>query len=296
MKSLLQPLACALIGGLVVAGTFLALGVTGKRSTQVVVEEAPVAAQSPSGSTGLTPHAIYVRSAPGVVFVRAQLSKRVRSPFAMGSSRADGGVSTGSGFLIDPAGDILTSYNVVAGADADDGVNVEFSDGQTVPAVVLGTDSDEDLAVLRVSAHAMPHLKPLKLGDSTSVRVGDPALAIGNPFGYDRTLTSGIVSALQRELPTPAGGSIANVIQTQMPVYPGNSGGPLLDAGGRVIGVDSQVSSGDGARIAFAVPIDTAKRLLARLALSHPACGPSLRCGSGVKRPQNQVLRNNQSR
>jgi S1-C subfamily serine protease len=140
----------------------------------------------------------------------------------------------------------------------------------------------------------MPHLSPLKLGDSTTVRVGDPALALGNPFGYDRTLTSGIVSALQRELPTAAGGSIANVIQTQMPVYPGDSGGPLLDADGRVIGVDSEVSSGDGSRIAFAVPIDTAKRLLASLALSHLACGPSLRCGSGAKRSQNQVLRNHQ--
>jgi S1-C subfamily serine protease len=139
-------------------------------------------------------------------------------------------------------------------------------------------------------------LKPLKLGDSTTVRVGDPALALGNPFGSDRTLTSTIVSALQRELPIPAGGFIANVIQTQMPVYPGNSGGPLLDADGRVIGVDSQVSSGDGARIAFAVPIDTAKRLLARLALTHPSCGASLRCGSSAKRSQNQVLRNNQSR
>jgi hypothetical protein len=119
----------------------------------------------------------------------------------------------------------------------------------------------------------MPHLRPLRLGDSTSGRVGDPALALGNPFGYDRTLTRGIVSALQRELPTAAGGSIANVIQTQMPVYPGNSGGPLLDADER---------------------IDTAKRLLASLALSHPACGPSLRCGSGAKRSQNQVLRNHQ--
>src|SRR5438105_2256754 len=183
MRSLLQPLASALIGGLVVAGTFLALGVTGKRSTQTVVEEAPVAAQS-SNASALTPHAIYVRSAPGVVFVRALLSKPVRSPFALGSARGDGGLSTGSGFVIDAAGDILTSYNVVAGADADDGVNVQFSDGQTVPAIVLGTDPDEDLAVLRVNARSMPHLKPLKLGDSTTVRVGDPALAIGDPFGY----------------------------------------------------------------------------------------------------------------
>jgi S1-C subfamily serine protease len=296
MKSLLQPLGAAVIGGLVVAGTFLALGVTGKRSTQTVVEEAPAAAQSSSASAALTPHAIYVRSAPGVVFVRAKISKPARTPFALGSSRGEGGVSTGSGFVIDAAGDILTSYSVIAGTDAYQGVDVEFSDGLTAPALELGADPDEDLAVLRVNSRSMPHLKPLKLGDSTTVRVGDPALALGNPFGSDRTLTSTIVSALQRELPIPAGGFIANVIQTQMPVYPGNSGGPLLDADGRVIGVDSQVSSGDGARIAFAVPIDTAKRLLARLALTHPSCGASLRCGSSAKRSQNQVLRNNQSR
>jgi S1-C subfamily serine protease len=293
MKSVAQPLASAVIGGLVVAGTFLALGITGKRSTQTVVDEAPVAAQS--SSSRLTPHAIYVRAAPGVVFVRAQISKPVRTPFTLGSPGGDEGISTGSGFVIDAAGDILTSYNVIAGADLDHGVDVEFSDGVTVSGTVLGTNPAEDLAVLRVNARLMPHLNPLRLGDSTTVRVGDPALALGDPFGYDRTLTSGIVSALQRELPTPAGGSIANVIQTQLPVYPGNSGGPLLDADGRVIGVDSQVNSGDGARIAFAVPIDTAKRLLASLALSHPACGPSLRCGSGAKHSQNQVLRNNQS-
>jgi S1-C subfamily serine protease len=266
MKSLMQPFASALIGGLVVAGTFLVLGVTGRRSTQTVVEEAPVAAQSPSAGTALTPHAIYVRNAPGVVFVHAQISRQVSTP----EGRSAAGVSTGSGFVIDSSGDILTSYGVIAGADTDDGVDVQFSDGQTVPAVVMAAEPGNDLAVLRVSPNAMPGIKPLKLGDSTSVRVGDPALALGNPFGSDRTLTSGIVSALQRELPTSSGGSIANVIQTQMPVYPGNSGGPLLDADGRVIGVDSQVASSGGERIAFAVPVDTAKRLLAQLALGRP--------------------------
>ncbi len=293
MKSLVQPLASAVIGGLVVAGTFLVLGVTGKRSTQTVVEEAPVAAQSPSAARALTPHAIYVRDAPGVVFVRALLSKAARTPFSVGRP-GEGGISTGSGFVIDAAGDILTTYNVVAGADADDGVDVEFRDGQTVPAALLGSDPADDLAVLRVKAGAMPRLNPLKLGDSTTVRVGDPVLALGDPFGTDRTLTSGIVSALQRELPTPTGNSIANVIQTQMPVYPGDSGGPLLDADGRVIGVDSQVASSGGSRIAFAVPIDTVKRLLASLALSRPSCGASVRCGSGGTRSQNQVLRHHQ--
>ena len=266
MKSLLQPFASALIGGLVVAGIFLVLGVTGRRSTQTVVEEAPVAAQAPSAATALTPHAIYVRNAPGVVFVHAQISRPVSTP----EGRSAAGVSTGSGFVIDSAGDILTSYSVIAGADADDGVDVQFSDGQTVRAVVMASEPGDELALLRVSPSAMPRVEPLRLGDSSTVRVGDPALALGNPFGSDRTLTSGIVSALQRELPTPSGGSIANVIQTQMPLYPGNAGGPLLDADGRVIGVDSQIAASGGERIAFAVPIDTAKRLLSQLALSRP--------------------------
>jgi S1-C subfamily serine protease len=261
MKSLMQPLSFAVIGGLVVAGTFLALGVTGRRSTQTVIQEGPAAVQASSASS-LTPHAIYVRNAPGVVYVRAEVSKPVQTPFAM-SGHGKGAVSTGSGFVVDASGEILTSYDVIAGAEPANGVKVGMSDDEMVPAVVLRTDADDDLAVLRVNARSLPRVQPLRLGDSSTVRVGDPAMALGNPFGGDRTLTSGIVSALQRELPTPNGGIIANVIQTQMPVYPGNSGGPLLDADGRVIGVDSQLVSGAGSRIAFAVPIDTAKRLLA---------------------------------
>jgi S1-C subfamily serine protease len=108
---------------------------------------------------------------------------------------------------------------------------------------------------------------PLQLGDSSSVRVGDPTLAIGNPFGYDRTLTSGIVSALQRQIQAPSGFSINNVIQTDAPINPGNSGGPLLDADGRVIGINSQIAAHGNANvgIAFAVPINTAKSMLATL-------------------------------
>jgi putative serine protease PepD len=116
----------------------------------------------------------------------------------------------------------------------------------------------------------VPHVNPLQLGDSTTVRVGDPTLAIGNPFGYDRTLTSGIVSALQRQIQAPNGFSIGNVIQTDAPINPGNSGGPLLDADGRVIGINSQIAAGgnnggSNIGIAFAVPINTAKGVLAPL-------------------------------
>ena len=266
MRSL-RPLGFAVLGGLVVAGTFLALGVTGRRSTQTVVEEAPVAAQpADSSSRRLTPHALYERDAPGVVFIRAQARKQVESPFALrpaGTQR----ISTGSGFLLDSVGDVLTTYDVVAGADADDGVTVRFGDGAAVPAALVASDPTNDIALLKVSSRRLPHVSPLPLGDSTTVRVGDPALAIANPYGAARTLASGIVSALQRQLPGPGGATITNVIETEMPVYPGSSGAPLLDAGGRVVGVNSQMwpASGRGVgAISFAIPIDTAKGLLER--------------------------------
>lgn len=266
-----RPFVYALVGGLVVAGTFLALGVTGRRSTETIVEEPPMAAQPASSSSRrLTPHALYEREAGGVVHIRAQASKPVQDPFALNSIRRQG-VSTGSGFLLDRAGDILTTWDVVAGANWEGGVTVQFGGEGAVRAVVLGSDPSEDLAVLRVSSRSVPPIAPLPLGDSTTVRVGDPALALANPFGSDRTLTSGTVSGLQRELPGPSGTDIDNVIQTEMPVYPGSSGGPLLDADGRVIGVNSQVRAGGSlGAIAFAIPIDTARALLARVGVSHP--------------------------
>lgn len=266
----LRPFVYAVAGGLVVAGTFLALGVTGRRSTQTIVQESPVAAQPTSSSSrALTPHALYEREAGAVAYIRAQASKPVEDPFALGSMRRHG-VSSGSGFLLDRAGDILTTWDVVAGANPQDGVTVQFGDAGTIPAVVLSSNPSQDLAVLRVSSRQVPPIAPLPLGNSATVRVGDPTLAIANPFGSDRTLASGTVSGLQRELPGPGGTDIDNVIETEMPVYPGSSGGPLLDADGRVIGVNSQVRAGGSpAAIAFAIPIDTARALLARLGVSR---------------------------
>ena len=243
-------LASAVAGGLVVAGTFLVLGVTGRRSTETIVEQGPLMArQAASRSSALTPHAIYVRAARGTVSVRAY-GARNRS------------ASTGSGFLADSRGDILTTYGVIAGAG---GVAVQFADDHIRRARVLAQDADDDIAVLRVQGSAPPPVRPLTLGDSTTVRVGDPVLAVGDPFGYDRTLTSGIVSALQQRITDPNGLSVANVIQTDAPVSPGSVGGPLLDADGRVIGI---TGSGAGGAISFAVPIDTASALLDRVQAS----------------------------
>jgi S1-C subfamily serine protease len=269
MRGLIQShFASAVAGGLVVVGVFLGLGITGRRSTQTIVEEGPVAsAQASSTGASLTPHSIYQRDAPGVVFVRANIVRKVQNPFDLFPQRRSSS-STGSGFLVDRSGDILTNYHLIDGADRTNGVSVQFEDNVLRRAVVVGVDQDDDLAVLRVDMGGVPAARPLKLGDSTSVRVGDPTLAIGNPFGLDRTLTSGIVSALQREIQAPDGFRIDNVIQTDAPINPGNSGGPLLDAAGRVIGINSQIAAGgNGVRvsvgIAFAIPIDTAGPILA---------------------------------
>jgi len=270
MKALIRsPLLSAVIGGVVVAVLFLLFGITGQRRTKTIIEQAPIAAQPASNSSGgLTPHEIYVRDAPGVVFVRAQLVQQVESPFAL-VPQQQRSISTGSGFLIDRTGRILTNFHLIAGANKQTGVAVQFADDVSRKAFVLGVDPDDDLALLKVDMGGLAHVQPLAMGDSSTVRVGDPTLAIGNPFGLDRTLTTGIVSALQRQIQAPDGFTIDNVIQTDTPINPGNSGGPLLDAAGRVIGINSQIATGGaGGRasvgIAFAVPINTAKDFLPR--------------------------------
>jgi S1-C subfamily serine protease len=271
MKVLIRsPFVSAVLGGLVVAVLFLVTGITGHRDTKTVVEEGPVAAE-PASSTksGLTPHEIYVRDAPGVVFVRAQEIEQVENPFDLYPTQQSS-ISTGSGFLIDRDGRILTNYHVIEGANPQTGVKVEFEDDINRPATVVGQDPDDDLALLKVNMSGVPNVRPLPLGDSTTVQVGDPTLAIGNPFGLDRTLTSGIVSALQRQIQAPNGFSIDNVIQTDAPINPGNSGGPLINAAGTVIGINSQIATaGNGGSgsvgIAFAVPSNTARDVLPRL-------------------------------
>jgi len=278
MKALLRsPFVAAVLGGLVVALSFLALGITGHRTTQPLIEQVPVDIDT-TKSSGLTPRAIYMRDAPGVVFVRARVIQQIPSPFEL-FPRQVSSVSTGAGFLIDRAGDMLTNYHVIAGADPNSGVTVQFGDGAARRAAVVGEDHNNDLAVLKVNMSGVPAASPLMLGDSTTVRVGDPTMAIGNPFGLDRTLTSGIVSALQREIQAPDGFAIDNVIQTDAPLNPGNSGGPLLDAAGRVIGINSQIltaGASDGSvGIGFAVPINTAREILPRLESGRPVTAAS---------------------
>jgi S1-C subfamily serine protease len=264
----------AVVGGLVVGAGFAAFGALRATRTQTVFQEAPVAAApTTTASRGLTAQAIYSRESPGVVLVRAHQVAPVQSPFSMFHTRGSSTV-TGSGFLIDRQGDILTANHVVDGADRSEGVSVEFEDAIVREARVVAVDPGDDLAVIRVSLHGVTPVRPLPLGDSASVRVGDPTLAIGNPSGLERTLTSGIVSALQHEITAAGGASIDNVIQTDQTVSAGDTGGPLLDGQGRVIGINSQLatSAAGGAPVSFAVPIDTADPILA-----------TARQGSGVR-------------
>jgi S1-C subfamily serine protease len=277
---LLLGLVAALLGGVVVAGAFVAFDVGGGTTTKTVIEQAPVASGEAARTTGdgLTAHDIYVRDAPGVVFVRARIVQQVASPFGL-EPEAQQSVATGTGFVIDGDGHILTNYHVVAGASQ---VSVGFSDERTAEAELLGTDASNDLALLKVDPDDAD-LAPLELGDSSTAQVGDPVIAIGNPFGLDRTLTTGVVSALQREIRAPNGFTIQHVIQTDASINPGNSGGPLLDAAGRVIGINSQIATGGTSSgnvgIGFAVPINTAKRLLPELkrtgAVEHAYLGIS---------------------
>jgi S1-C subfamily serine protease len=199
-----------------------------------------------------------------VVNVRAQIVQRVESPFGL-FPQAQGSLATGSGFVVDRGGNILTNAHVIEGASR---VTVQFEDNKTADAKVVGEDTSTDIALLKVDPSASA-LKPLALGDSSNVQVGDPTFAIGNPFGLDRTLTTGVVSALQRRIEAPNGFSIDHVIQTDAAINPGNSGGPLLDAAGQVIGINSQIATGPSGTgsigIGFAVPINTAKQVIPQL-------------------------------
>jgi len=282
----------AVLGGLVVGAGLLALGVAGSGNSETIIEEAPVASQPAISAgqvrSGLTPHDIYQLYAPGVVYVRAKLVAPVQSPFDMAhSGEGEGDTSTGSGFLVDRRGDVLTNYHVVDGADRSAGVTVEFEDDMIRHAGVVAVDPGSDLAVLHVDMGGIPPVRPLKLGDSSTVRVGDATLTIGNPFGIDRTLTSGIVSALQHQIEASDGRTIDNVIQTDQAIDVGNSGGPLIDANGDVVGINSQVAiGGNGARpgqtLAFAVPIDTADEILAGVAHAGPTRLAYIGLGSGI--------------
>jgi S1-C subfamily serine protease len=250
---------------LLVGALLVTTGVVGKEEKTTIVQS-PVAgsASTSEEGQGLTVNEIYKRDGPGVVFIRAEVTQQTDSPFGLPQEQR--GTATGSGFVIDKEGHILTNAHVVEGAEGK--VEVSFADDKTVDARVLGSDTSTDVAMLKVDTNKND-LKPLTLGNSSKLEVGDAVVAIGNPFGLDRTVTTGIISALQRQLEAPNGFSIRNVIQTDAAINPGNSGGPLLDSLGRVIGINSQIATGGAGGgsvgIGFAVPINTVKKVSAQL-------------------------------
>ncbi len=184
-------------------------------------------AASTAGSATLTPRQVYEADAPGVVAIRA-------------SGRESG--DSGTGIVVGASGLILTNNHVIEGAGSIT-VSLDGRSGHTRPATVVGADPNSDLALLRIDPAGVT-LHPLRFASGASVEVGAPAYAIGNPFGLDWTLTSGLVSALDRQIQAPDGAKIEHAIQTDAALNPGNSGGPLIDSHGRVIGVNAQIVSG----------------------------------------------------
>ena len=195
---------------------------------------------------------IYAQTSPSVALISAQ-----------GSSGSGG---TGSGFLLDAKGHVVTNDHVV---EAGRTYTVRFGeDGKALPAKLIGSDASTDLAVLEVDPTKVSgETKPLQLADSSALRPGDEAIAIGSPFGLSGTVTTGIISALDREIESPNGFPISGVLQTDAAIHPGNSGGPLLHASGQVIGVNSQIasSSRQSSGVGFAVPVDTVKEVVPKL-------------------------------
>ena len=216
--------------------------------------------------------AIYGEYGPGVVNIT---NTAVTWDFFLNAVPKEG---TGSGSIIDRKGHILTNYHVVKGAKS---LEVTMGDGSKWPAAMVGTDPDTDLAIIKIDAPP-DLLKVIPLGDSKNLKVGQKVLAIGNPFGLDRTLTTGIISSLGRELRTQDGLVIDDVIQTDAAINPGNSGGPLLNSKGEIIGINSAIFSPTGASvgIGFAIPVNTARliipELISRGYVAHPWLGVTI--------------------
>jgi putative serine protease PepD len=234
------------------AGGFVARGSSTTHVTTTVTTARAVASRS------LSVNQIYRTAKNGVVEITATSgSSGSTFPFGQGN---EGSSAVGSGFVYDSAGHIVTNDHVVDGATS---VTVRFADGTKRSATVVGTDASTDLAVLKVDS--LPSsATPLTLGSSSTLEVGDGVVAIGSPFGLEGTVTSGIVSALGREITAPDGYTISGAIQTDAAINHGNSGGPLLDLSGRVVGVTSQIESDSGGNdgVGFAVPSDTVRTVV----------------------------------
>jgi putative serine protease PepD len=266
--------SAALLGAGGVAAGYAALGGDG----QAVVREVTVTGAEPAASSTTSIGALYKRAHRAVVEI-AVTSQGASTPFGGGGAQQ----AQGSGFVFDEAGHVITNQHVVDGAQS---AEVTFWNGKTYDATVVGADPSTDLAVLDVDAPASV-LQPLRLADGSSVEVGDTVVAIGSPFGLEQTVTAGIVSALGREITSPNGFAIDDAIQTDAAINHGNSGGPLLDLSGRVVGVNAQIESESGGNdgVGFAIPSGTVQRIATQLiadgSVAHAYLGVATEDASG---------------
>ncbi|HKA27419.1 MAG TPA: trypsin-like peptidase domain-containing protein [Gaiellaceae bacterium] len=265
--------AASVLGGAVALLGASALGVGSTTTTVRQIQPAlgansPTSFESSRRGRALTINDIFRRDAPGVVQVTStQVIRTNPDPFFnFGVPQTQTQKALGSGFVMDKAGHIVTNYHVIAGARS---VEVSFSNSDNMKARVIGSDPSTDLAVLQIDARSRA-LTPLAFGNSDNVHVGDSVVAIGNPLGYDRSVTAGIVSAVQRAITAPNQYPIDHVIQTDAPINHGNSGGPLITSGGQVVGVAAQIATGNSGSdgnigIGFAIPINTVRTVVAQL-------------------------------
>ncbi len=249
-------IAAALAGGALAAGPAWAAphgAAIGAATPRAVTPRGPLSADEQQ-----TIH-IFEHASPSVVYITTV--QHVRDFFSRNIMRVPQG--TGSGFVWDDQGHVVTNYHVIQGAQE---AVVTLADQRSYPASLVGASPEHDIAVLEIKVPSDPP-PPLPIGTSADLRVGQTVLAIGNPFGLDHTLTTGVISALNRSIDDEAGGPIHNLIQTDAAINPGNSGGPLIDSAGRLIGINTMIYSPSGAYagIGFAVPVDTVNRVVPRL-------------------------------
>jgi putative serine protease PepD len=265
----------ALLGGAASTGVLAVTGALGSDAqAATTVVPASTTNTSDASSTNVDAKAIYASAAAGVVDITATGTGASQpGPFGQGSSQS---TATGSGFVVDGQGHIVTAAHVIDGATS---IKVTFSDGVTRTATLAGQDNATDVAVLKVDPSGLT-LHPLTLGSSAALGVGDAVVAIGSPFGYQESVSTGIVSGLDRTVQAPNGYTVAHAIQTDAALNPGNSGGPIFDSSGRVIGIADQIATGgadQSSGVGFAVPIDLVAGELHQLAagqtVSHAYLG-----------------------
>jgi S1-C subfamily serine protease len=268
-----QILLIALISGLFAAGAVVVMDRFNNRfqpSQAAYSETPPAGITDPATSTDEQNNIeVYRTLSPGVVFIHS--TSYARDFFGFVEPQE----GSGSGSVLDQQGNILTNYHVIAGAQK---LSVSMGGQKDYPATVVGGDPDTDLAVIRLTEKPRGQLTVVPMGDSDKLVVGQKVLAIGNPFGLDRTLTTGVISGLQRPIRARNNRLIEGAIQTDASINPGNSGGPLLDSRGRMIGINSQIlsPSGSSAGVGFAVPVSIAKRVVPQLLQSGSVRRPKL--------------------